>query len=89
MTEFEQAIERFLAKCSADPILKQRMLVDAETTMRALGINLVEGIRIKANENENGQLVLTPYLPSMDLSDEMLESISGGGLIFAKPPITY
>lgn len=89
MNELDQALERFLAKCSADPVLKQRMLDDAEATMRSLGLNLVEGVRIKASETETGQLILTPYLPSMDLSDEMLENVSGGAIVFMIPPITY
>lgn len=89
MNDINTQLQELLAKCWAEPTLKQRLLTDPEEIIRSEGIEIAEGVRFKACEIDTGQLMLTTVPPAADLNDEMLEGIAAGAASSTGTPTFY
>lgn len=70
---------QIVARAWADDTFKSRLLSDPTAVLREEGIDVPEGIEIRAVENTDKVAYLTlPPTPSEELSDEELESVAGG-----------
>ncbi len=74
----EQAYKNVFAKCWADPAFKQQLLADPAGTLQAEGLELPEGIKVSAVENNAEQFTFVIPAQPAELTDEMLESVVGG-----------
>ena len=74
----EQAYEKIISKCWADPIFKQQLMADPAGTLKAEGIELPEGLKVNAVENNAEQFTFVIPARPAELTDEMLESVVGG-----------
>jgi len=80
----EEGVEmgQLIAKCWADEGFKQKLLADPAATLAAEGIELPDGLSVKAVENTDKvfHLVIPPQPSDSELSDEDLDVVAGGGL---------
>ena len=76
-----------LTPAVTDANARERFLADPKAVLVAAGLDLPEWFTVSAREGDAAELTITlPALrdPAADLSDEMLEDVSGG-----KATITY
>ena len=83
MPESKPTIEQILAASATHPDLRASLLADPRAALRQCGIEIREGVEVRAVENtpEVLHLALPPAAPpveSDDLSDEQLEAACGG-----------
>ena len=83
MPESKPTIEQVVAASATHPDLRASLLADPRAALRQCGIEIREGVEVRAVENtaEVLHLALPPAAPpaaSDDLSDEQLEAASGG-----------
>ncbi len=74
----EQAYKKVIAKCWANPAFKQRLLADPAGTLQAEGLELPEGIKVSAVENNAEQFTFVIPAQPAELTDEMLDGVAGG-----------
>jgi len=73
-------IGEIMAKCWADESFKQRLLADANTTLREHGVEIPAGVTVNIVENTD-QVVnyVLPKNPKIQaLSDADLDAVAGG-----------
>ena len=85
MPDAKPTIEQVLAASATHPDLRASLLADPRAALHRFGIEIREGVEIRAVENTPEVLHLTlppaaPPVESDDLSDGQLEAASGGGL---------
>jgi hypothetical protein len=79
MNRQAQQYQQLIAKCWADEAFKQRLLADPAGTLKAEGIEVPTGVRVRAVEDTAQEVTLViPERPT-DLSDELLECAPSGG----------
>jgi len=78
MNEQSKRYQQLIAKCWADEAFKQRLLADPAETLKAEGIEVPTGVRVQVVENTAQVCTLVIPVQSNDLSDEVLERVSGG-----------
>ena len=83
MPDAKPTIEQVLAASATHPDLRASLLADPRAALRQCGIEIREGVEVRAVENtpEVLHLALPPASPpvaSDELSDEQLEAASGG-----------
>jgi len=82
MNDHAKQYQQLIAKCWDDEAFKQRLLADPAETLKAEGLEVPAGIRVRAVENTAEVFTLViPARPS-DLSDEMLGTVAGGSIVF-------
>ena len=74
----EQAYEKIISKCWADPIFKQQLMADPAGTLKSEGFELPEGLKVSAVENSAEQFTFVIPARPAELTDEMLEAVVGG-----------
>ena len=74
----EQAYEKVLSKCWANPAFKQQLLADPARALKAEGVELPEGLKVRAVEDSAGQFTFVIPARPAELTDEMLDSVVGG-----------
>jgi hypothetical protein len=68
-----------IKKAWDDEAFMQRLLEDATTVLKEQGIQLPEGMKVKAVQNsEKLAYIVIPPKPGRNISDTQLESIAGG-----------
>lgn len=68
-----------MAKCWADESFKQKLLADANATLKAEGIDIPAGITVNIVENTSQVInYVLPRNPKAELSDADLEQAAGG-----------
>ncbi|HEY2573040.1 MAG TPA: NHLP leader peptide family RiPP precursor [Verrucomicrobiaceae bacterium] len=84
--ERETILARLTAKCWADEEFKKRILDDPMAVLAAEGIEIPAGIKVCVWENSDRifHLVLPTKPTAEELSDEQLDSVSGGLLANAQ-----
>lgn len=82
-------LQKLLANCWGDPMLKQRLLAFPEAIIRSEGIEIAAGVRCRACEVDTGQIMLTTALPAVDLNDEMLEGFAAGASCSSGTPALH
>ena len=75
----EQFYEKVIAKCWANPAFKQQLLADPAGTLKAEGLELPEGLKVSAVENNAEQFTFVIPARPAELTDEMLAGVVGGG----------
>lgn len=72
--------DRIIAKAWADPAFKGALLSNPRETLAAEGIEMPAGMTFQVVENTatNFTFVL-PAKPAIEVSDEVLEGVAGGG----------
>ena len=85
MPDSKPTIEQVVAASATHPDLRASLLADPRAALRQFGIEIREGVEVRAVENTPEVLHLalppaTPPVESDDLSDEQLEAACGGGL---------
>ena len=81
MTEQKNALARLFAACWKDEALKARLMSDPRTVLKEHGLEVPDGIDVKAVENAEDRVHITlPTPPSGNrgLSDDELRSAAGG-----------
>ncbi|MDA1174611.1 MAG: NHLP leader peptide family natural product precursor [Chloroflexi bacterium] len=71
-----------LAPAVTDADARERFLADPKAVLAAAGLDLPEWFTVTAREGDAAELTITlPALrdPDADLSDDVLERLSGGG----------
>ena len=69
---------QIIAKCWADDSFKQQLLAEPMATLKAEGVELPEGLAVKALENTaNVFHLVIPNMPT-ELRDEELDAAAGG-----------
>ena len=74
----KQAYEKIIEKCWADPAFKKQLLADPAGTLKAEGLELPEGLKVNAVENNAEQFTFVIPSEPIELSDEALDGVSGG-----------
>ncbi len=71
---------RAIARAWSDAAYKQRLLSDPAGALGELGVEIPEGVSVKAVENTAGSVYLVVPAPPSDgeLSDEALDQVAGG-----------
>jgi len=77
-TDYQQVI----AKCWADSAFKQQLMHDPVGTLRQEGYEIPQGLSIKIAENTEQELTLVIPLQPTALSDEQLEGVTGGTMMW-------
>ena len=75
----QNAYTQVLVRAATDEAFRAALLSDATGTLRSLGVEIPEGVAIKAVENTDTvfHLILPPKI-SEEMSDEELDAVSGG-----------
>jgi hypothetical protein len=85
MTKEEQGkkIGQIIAKAWADEAFKKRLLADATVVLKEEGVDVPEGMEVKAVENSEKvfHLVIPPKQASGELGDTELGGVVGGAAI--------
>ncbi|WP_186388247.1 MULTISPECIES: NHLP leader peptide family RiPP precursor [unclassified Stappia] len=77
----QNAHTQVLVRAATDEAFRAALLSDATGTLKSLGVEIPEGIEIKAVEDTHESLHLVlPPLVSEDMSDDELAAINGGFL---------
>jgi len=77
--EMNKKMGQVIARAWSDADFKARLLADPAETLRAEGIEVPAGVKVKAVENTDEQFYLViPQKPD-DLSEEQLDQVAGGG----------
>ena len=79
-TPYAEVFEEITLKCWQDPDFKKRFLADPESVIKEHGIKPRYDHKIKVVEDTEPNLITIhlPPRPKGELSDEDLESVSGG-----------
>ena len=81
MTEQKNQLAQLFAACWKDEALKARFMTDPKAVLAEYDMPVPDNIDVKVVENKEDCVHITlPKKPSVDLSDEELESAAGGGL---------
>ena len=81
MTEQKNILAQLFAACWKDEALKARLMADPKAVLKDHGLNVPDGIDVKALQDDDCTLhIVLPVKPSDDLSDEALEAAAGGGI---------
>jgi hypothetical protein len=76
---------KIIAKALKDENFKKKLIADPEAVLKAEGVEVPEGITLKAVEDtENTRHIVLPSLSS-ELSDEEIARIAGGGCWGTEP----
>ena len=78
MNDQAKQYQQIIAKCWVDEAFKQRLLDDPAGTLKAEGIAVPEGVRVRVVENTAQVFNLVIPARPTDLSDEMLTGVGGG-----------
>ncbi|MEY4757710.1 MAG: hypothetical protein RJA34_2608 [Pseudomonadota bacterium] len=78
MSDQAKRIQQLIAKCWADAAFKQRLLADPPGTLKAEGIAIPAGLKMKVVENTAQEFTLVIPARSMELSDQQLDAVAGG-----------
>ena len=81
MTDPKNALAQLFAACWNDHALKARFMADPKAVLREHGLELPDGVEVKAGENTSPCVhIMLPAPPGgqMDLSDDELSSAAGG-----------
>jgi len=72
-------VQMVLSKAWSDPAFKSKLLSDANAALAGIGISTPKGIKYRVHESTPTErhFVLPPP-PTGELSDELLESATGG-----------
>ena len=81
--EFQKAYGKVVAKAWADPDFKAKLLADPKTVLKENGLEFPEDVELRVVENTDKlvHLILPPE-PTGQLSEEELEKVAGGGVIW-------
>jgi hypothetical protein len=74
-------VDLVLAKVRSDESFKALLLSDANAALHGIGIEVPSGLTVKIHENTSScvNYILPPKSGATELSDAMLESVTGGG----------
>jgi hypothetical protein len=77
--EESRAVQMVIAKAWSDPAFKSKLLSDASAALAGIGIATPKGVKYRVHEDTPTErhFVLPPP-PTGELSDELLESATGG-----------
>ncbi len=76
--EMNKKMGQVIARAWSDADFKARLLADPAETLRAEGIEVPAGVKVRAVENTDEQFYLViPQKPG-DLSEEQLSNVAGG-----------
>lgn len=81
MTDPKNALAQLFAACWKDHALKARFMADPKAVLKEHGLELPDGVEVKAGENTSPSVhIMLPASPGgdMDLSDDELSSAAGG-----------
>ena len=79
---------KVIARAWVDEEFKKRLLAEPATVLAENGIEIPEGMTVKLVERkENEILLVLPHRPSLELSDEDLENVAGGGIQVSCPGV--
>ncbi|GAB1394974.1 hypothetical protein MASR1M60_31380 [Rhodocyclaceae bacterium] len=78
MSDLTKQMQQLIAKCWADEAFKQRLLADPVGTLKAEGIAVPEGVRVRVMEDTAQEVTLVIPARSTELSDEVLSEVAGG-----------
>lgn len=79
MQDLARQQAQFMAKIWSDPAFKQRLVDDPATVLREQGTPVPEGVEVRVVENTDQVFYMVlPPAPSEEISDEQLETVSGG-----------
>ena len=82
MTGQKNALAQLFAACWKDEALKARLMSDPKAVLKEHGLDVPDGIDVKVVENADDCVHITlPQRPSVEVSDEELESAAGGGRV--------
>ena len=76
--EQNKQMGQLIAKCWADEDFKAKLLADPAGTLKAEGVEVLEGVTIKAVENTDEVFHLVIPAAPTDLSDDDLDNVAGG-----------
>jgi len=76
--EQNKQMGQLIAKCWADEDFKAKLLADPAATLKAEGVELPEGLTIKAVENTDKVFHLVIPATPTELSEEDLDNVAGG-----------
>ena len=71
-------MSQLIAKCWADEGFKQKLLADPAATLKAEGVDLPDGLTVKALENTDSVFHLVIPAKPTELSDDDLDKVAGG-----------
>ncbi|GAB1394958.1 hypothetical protein MASR1M60_31220 [Rhodocyclaceae bacterium] len=78
MSDQTKQMQQLIAKCWADETFKQKLLADPAATLKAEGMALPEGVKLRVVENTAQQFTLVIPMNPDDLTDEALGRVAGG-----------
>ena len=82
MTEQKNSLSQLFAACWRDEALKDRFMADPKAVLKEYNLDVPDGIHVKVVENADDRVYITlPHRPSVEVSDEELESAAGGGRV--------
>ncbi|GAB1394964.1 hypothetical protein MASR1M60_31280 [Rhodocyclaceae bacterium] len=79
MSDQAKLMQQLIAKCWADEAFKQRLLADPAVTLKAEGIEMPADVKVQVVENTAQQFTLVIPPKPVELSDEALGDVAGGG----------
>lgn len=71
-------LSQLIAKSWADGSFKAKLLADPAAVLKSEGVEMPQGVTVKAVENTDKTFYLVIPVKPADLSDEQLEGVSGG-----------
>jgi len=74
----EQTYKTIVTKCWGDPDFKRRLIADPVATLLAEGVTLPDGMKVNVVENTASEFTIVIPDDSSELSDAILDSVSGG-----------
>lgn len=85
--EIQRKHARIVAKAWNDPEFKRRLIKDPKKVLQEEGIDVPDHVEIRVVENTDTVFYLTiPPKPSDEISDDQLDSVSGGLFIDMRNP---
>ncbi|MFM1889416.1 MAG: hypothetical protein RLZZ565_173 [Planctomycetota bacterium] len=84
MTDPKNALAQLFAACWKDHALKARVMADPKAVLKEHGLELPDGVEVKAGENTSPCVhIMLPAPPvrEMELSDDDLSNAAGGFMI--------
>jgi len=76
--EMDKKMGQIIARAWSDADFKARLLADPAGTLRAAGIEVPAGVKVKAVENTDEQFYLVIPQKPEELSEEQLDHVTGG-----------
>ncbi len=84
--EQRKKMSQLIARCWSDAAFKQKLLADPAGTLKDQGIEVPEGMSVRAAENTDKVFHLVIPAKPKDLSDEDLDKVAGGHGIWSCCP---